>query len=54
MSVRTVWTVLPHPPYSLDLAPSDFHLFTPLKDGLRVQRFPDNDAVIAAVKKWIT
>jgi hypothetical protein len=25
------WKVLPHPPYSLDLAPSDYHLFGPLK-----------------------
>ena len=46
------WTVLPHPPYSPDLAPSDFHLFGPLKEALRGQRFPDNDAVIDAVKKW--
>ena len=22
------WSVLPHPPYSPDLAPSDFHLFS--------------------------
>ena len=29
------WTVLTHPPYSLDLAPSDFHLFGTMKDGLR-------------------
>ena len=27
-------TVLPHPPYSTDLAPSDFHLFGPMKDAL--------------------
>ena len=46
------WTVLPHPPYSLDLAPSDFHLFGPMKDGLRGQYFPNNDAVIQAVKQW--
>ena len=46
------WTVLSHPPYSPDLAPSDFYLFGPLKDALRGQRFPDNNAVIAAVKKW--
>ena len=26
------WTVLPHPAYSPDLAPSDFHIFGPLKD----------------------
>jgi histone-lysine N-methyltransferase SETMAR len=29
------WTVLLHPPYSPDLAPSDFHLFGSLKDALR-------------------
>jgi histone-lysine N-methyltransferase SETMAR len=29
------WTVLPHPPYSPDLAPSDYHNFSPLKDGIR-------------------
>ena len=40
----TCWTVLPHPPYSPDLAPFDFHLFVPLKDGLRGQRFPDDGA----------
>jgi len=48
------WTVLPHPPYSLDLAPSVFHLFGPMKDGLRGQHFPSNDAVVQAVKQWVT
>jgi hypothetical protein len=28
-------TALPHPPYSPDLVPSDFHLFRPMKGGLR-------------------
>ena len=28
------WTVLPYLPYSPDLAPSNFHLFGPLKEGL--------------------
>jgi histone-lysine N-methyltransferase SETMAR len=28
------WTVLPHPPYSPDLALSDFHLFGSMKGGL--------------------
>ena len=46
------WTVLPHPPYSLDLAPSDFHLFGPLERGLQGQHFVDNNVVIDAVKKW--
>ncbi|PNF30463.1 hypothetical protein B7P43_G12155 [Cryptotermes secundus] len=31
------WTALPHPPYSPDVAPSDFHLFWPMKDGPRGQ-----------------
>ena len=29
------WTTLPHPPYSPDLAPSDYHLFGQLKAELR-------------------
>lgn len=29
-----VLIVLPHPPYSPDFAPSDFHLFGPLKDAI--------------------
>ena len=29
------WTVLPHPSYKPNLVPSDFHLFGPLRDGLR-------------------
>jgi len=45
-------TVLPHPQYSLDLSPSEFHLFRPVKDGL-CWCFPSND-VIAAVKQWDT
>ena len=47
------WTVLPHPPYSPDLAPSDFHLFGPLKDGLRGTRFEDDESVICAVRSWL-
>jgi len=52
--VNLGWTVVPHPPYGTDLAPSDFHLFGPMKDGLRVQHFPSNDAVVRAVKQWAT
>jgi histone-lysine N-methyltransferase SETMAR len=46
-------TALPHPPYSLDLAPSGFRLFGPMKSGIHGQHFPDVDAVIAAVRKWV-
>lgn len=47
------WTVLPHPPYSPDLAPSDFYLFGPLKDFLRGQKFKDDGEVKAAVRSWV-
>ncbi|KAJ4448114.1 hypothetical protein ANN_10126 [Periplaneta americana] len=48
------WTVLSHPPYSPHLAPSDFHLFESMKDGLRGQQhFLDRVAVITAVTKWL-
>ena len=44
------WTVLPHPAYSSDLAPPDFHMFGPLKDYLRGQKFEDDDAVQVAAR----
>ena len=49
---KFVWTMLAQPPCSPDLAPSDFHVLEPLKDGLRGQRFLDNNTVIASLKKW--
>jgi hypothetical protein len=48
------WTVVPHPPYSSDLAPSDFHLFEPMKDGLCGKHYPSYDAVVQAMKQWAT
>jgi histone-lysine N-methyltransferase SETMAR len=48
---KFAWPILPHPPYSPDLVPFDFHLFRPMKDGLCGQHFPD-DAIITAVRKW--
>jgi len=45
-TVNLGWTVLPHPLYSRDLAPSDFNLFGPMKDGLHGQHFPSNDTVV--------
>jgi transposase len=39
------WKILPHPPYSPDLALSDFHLFPKMKKHLRGQRFHSNDDV---------
>jgi histone-lysine N-methyltransferase SETMAR len=45
------WNVLPHPPYSPDLAPSDYHLFGPLKEHLGGKRFHNNEEVIQDVQE---
>jgi len=37
--------VVPHPPYSLDLAPADFSLFPKLKTTLRGRRFRTIDEI---------
>jgi hypothetical protein len=44
--------VLQHPTHSPDLAPSDFHLFGPLKWYLAGQWFV-NDDVTAVVMIWL-
>jgi len=49
---RLDFSVLPHPPYSPDLAPSDFHLFPKLRDYLKGQRFSCDEEVKSAVRKW--
>jgi len=36
------WDILDHPPYSPDLAPSDFHFFLHLKKHLTAKNF-END-----------
>jgi len=47
------WNFLPHPPYSPDLAPSDCHLFGPLKKHLDRKMFCDNEEVIQDVQEWL-
>jgi histone-lysine N-methyltransferase SETMAR len=37
------WVLLEHPPYSSDLAPSDFHLFGPLKNLLGGKSFANDE-----------
>jgi transposase len=46
------WEILPHPPYSPDLALSDFHLFPKVKKHLRGQRFHFGEDVQNEVEKW--
>jgi histone-lysine N-methyltransferase SETMAR len=45
--------VLSHPPYSPDLAPSDFHFFPHLKRDLKGTHFTSDDEVKQAVTLWI-
>ena len=47
------WDLLAQPPYGPDLAPSDYHLFGPLKESLGGRRFRDSNEVIAFVEDWI-
>ena len=51
---RFNWETLPHPPHSPDLAPSDFHLFGPLKRHLAGKRFDDDDDLIEEVRSWLS
>jgi histone-lysine N-methyltransferase SETMAR len=44
--------LLEHPPYSPDLAPSDFYLFPKLKFFLAGQRFSSNQKAIVAVEGY--
>ncbi|GFX26113.1 histone-lysine N-methyltransferase SETMAR [Trichonephila clavipes] len=48
------WKQLDHPPYSLDLAPSDYHLFMHLKKHLVGQRHSDDDEAKTTVKQWLS
>jgi hypothetical protein len=42
-----------HPPYSPDLAPSDYHLFPGLKKQLKGRHFSSEAEVIAAAEPWL-
>ena len=44
---------LPHPPYSQNLAPSDYHLFGPMKKTLGGQKFASDTEVQSVVRQWI-
>ena len=46
------WDTFDHPPYSPDLAPSDFHLFLKMKEHLAGKRHADDDLQHAVVD-WL-
>ncbi|GBP58069.1 Histone-lysine N-methyltransferase SETMAR [Eumeta japonica] len=45
--------ILEHFPYFLDLASSDFYLFSRVKEYMKGQRFEDDEAVVAAVQEFL-
>ena len=46
------YEILPHPPYSPDLAPCDYCLFPDMKTWLRGKRFLSNEEIIAAKNEY--
>ena len=44
--------ILPHPPYSLDMASSDFYLFPKLKSHIRGIQYGSNEGVIEAINVY--
>ncbi|KAG5320169.1 MOS1T transposase, partial [Pseudoatta argentina] len=47
------WEVLPHPLYSPDIAPSDFHLFRSMAHGLADRRFHSYEEALKWIDSWI-
>jgi histone-lysine N-methyltransferase SETMAR len=47
------WEILNHPPYSLDLTRSDYHLFGPMKDHLGGQKFKTDNKLKRGVLNWL-
>lgn len=46
------WIVLPHPPYSPDLAPTDFKLFRSLANALREKSFATEEEIRAFIEAF--
>lgn len=48
------WDTLPHPPYSPDMAPSDYFLFRSMTNGLRDIRFNNYEDITNWLEEWIS
>ena len=46
------FTILPHPPYSPDLSPSDFYLFSPMKSAIRGKNFDNVADTMVCINEW--
>ena len=47
------WKVLPHPPYSPDIPPSDYYLFRSTAHGLSDQQFRSYEDIEKWLDSWI-
>jgi transposase len=47
------WEIFDHPPYSPDLAPSDYHFFTKMKVWLATWHFHTNEELMDGVNIWL-
>ncbi|PSN36375.1 hypothetical protein C0J52_23866 [Blattella germanica] len=50
---RWQWEILEHPPYSPDVSPCDYDLFSKVKEPLRGNRYNTREAIIHAVGRSI-
>ena len=51
---KTTFERIPHPPYSPDLAPSDFGLFGTVKDYFRGREFESEEEILSAINEFLT
>jgi hypothetical protein len=49
---RFNWEIFDHPPYNLDLAPSDYHLFTKMV-WLATQHSHTNEELTDGINNWL-
>uniref|UniRef100_A0A182RXW6 Histone-lysine N-methyltransferase SETMAR n=2 Tax=Anopheles funestus TaxID=62324 RepID=A0A182RXW6_ANOFN len=47
------WDIIDHPPYSNDVAPSDYHMFPALKKHLGGKKFESDAEVQKEVNTWL-
>jgi len=47
------WEILPPPPYSPDIAPSDYHLFRSIQSALIGERFTSYESIANWLNEWI-
>ena len=48
------WKLIPHPPYSLDLAPTDYDLFRSLSNSLRDKLFDEEDGIMNHLNEFFS